>query len=737
MPTWRTSLGRAVTPGKVPTIGQARELPIAILETHAIPWRHDLAIRATGEPQPVDLAVATPLIPETNFALFTSRSPVSSLGPPAEEADGRGGEMALSVDLALDQVWEKEKAAALPDAWEWILPLIKPPAVGYSPAPQLGNHRLRPYQVEGVRQIALGRGMLLADDLGLGKTVQAATAVYSLIQRGLARRALIVCSPTSLRHWFAHVHSWAPELLVRMVSGTPANTSAAWGPQAHVYLTDHTSLIAALQGGAPSDAGLSIDIVVLDDLVHAQRLGDELWAALDRLQAPRRLALTGAPPGSEEFWLSLFDFLFPQPGLSEGGGGLMTPQVGPSPISILRRTRSEVVGQVPGATRIELWVDLEGEQRRVYQESIAEERRRLAGLGDTASPEHIRAAVARLLHAASYGPKTEEATKLRLVLDLIDEIASAGSKAFVVVNDEKERLGPVARALEPFGLATLDVIEGEAQGQGLNPVERLRTDPEMHVLLGAVDSSDGLPPMPELGYIIHLDPHWNPAIRGGLEERLRPGASTKAPLFVFEIWAAATLEARLHDFILERARFTGGVTAETAELSRDEWLESVIELGKASTASGEPLRWTSDAEKPAEVLPDKKLIIGMDPGRLAEGVTEFIHALGFPEIEQLFGNSQIGVDLLAWREAEGRIERILVRCLSEEGNVGVADARSALDLLDEHPDISRAYLVGTGDFSAAAKKAAEESDGRLELITGSELARHLRLLGKLADDREE
>ncbi len=740
MPTWRTTLGRALTPGKAPHIGQARELPMPGQEVHAIPWREDLAVRPIGDPLPVDLRLPTAPVTEANYAVFEHPGPVSVLAPsdrgestPAGPDRRGSGRPNLSASVSLDQAWEQAPAPEAPDIWDWILPLVEPPAVGPAPAPQLGDNRLRPYQIEGVRQIMLGRSILLADELGLGKTVQASTAIYSLVQRGLARHALVVCSTSSLRHWLNHLQTWAPGLLVRLVRGGEANSQAAWTSQAHVYLTDHSGLIAALEVGALTESGLTFDLVVLDDLVGARNNGERLWEALDRLQAPRRLALTGAPPGSEDFWLSVFGLLFPQPEAPEAEAGLMAAQAGPSPITILRRTRIELAKQLPDRTRIELWIDLHGEQRQAYRQAIAEERRRLAGLGDAVSSEHIQTAVDRLVHAANYGPTPGKGAKADVLGELLEDVAASGLKAFVVVNDRKERLGSLAQTLERFGVVTVDVAESEVSG--FNPVERFRSDPEMHVLLGGVGQADEIVAIPELSYIFHVDPYWNPVVRRRVDDLLRPEVAPGSPVIVYELWSAATLEARLHDFMLEKARFTGGDTSAASGLSREDWLEYIIEVGRAASASGAPLQWTSDAEMLSEILPDKKLVTGMDPTELTEGVTDFIHALGFPDIEQLFGNSQAGVDLLAWREAEGRIERILVRCLTEEGNVGVADARLALDLLDEHPDISRAYLVGIGDFSAAAKKTAEESDGRLELISGSELARHLRLLGKLIDER--
>jgi hypothetical protein len=74
-------------------------------------------------------------------------------------------------------------------------------------------------------------------------------------------------------------------------------------------------------------------------------------------------------------------------------------------------------------------------------------------------------------------------------------------------------------------------------------------------------------------------------------------------------------------------------------------------------------------------------------------------------------------------------ERVLVHLLRSDGNLGVYDGRALLEALAQQPNAQAAYLVATGDFTPACKKLAEESDGRLALVSGMEFFRHLRILG--------
>jgi len=52
-----------------------------------------------------------------------------------------------------------------------------------------------------------------------------------------------------------------------------------------------------------------------------------------------------------------------------------------------------------------------------------------------------------------------------------------------------------------------------------------------------------------------------------------------------------------------------------------------------------------------------------------------------------------------------------------------------LQALEPRSDWLGGYLVTTSDFTSACKKAADQSSGRLALVSGAELWRHLHIQG--------
>src|SRR5688572_1036734 len=57
------------------------------------------------------------------------------------------------------------------------------------------------YQVDGIRQLAGRKSFLLADDMGLGKSLQSLTVFAIDVYRGWAKTCLIICPVTLKGNW--------------------------------------------------------------------------------------------------------------------------------------------------------------------------------------------------------------------------------------------------------------------------------------------------------------------------------------------------------------------------------------------------------------------------------------------------------------------------------------------------------------------------------------------------------
>ncbi len=235
---------------------------------------------------------------------------------------------------------------------------------------------------------------------------------------------------------------------------------------------------------------------------------------------------------------------------------------------------------------------------------------------------------------------------------------------------------------------------------------------------------------------MHFDIGWNAARRIRAEQRFFPELKPEVPLTIYEFWIAGTHDEVLYEFLASKGLLAGDLPLGTrpAELEErmtvDDWRQHVF--GAMPEEPADPRRIRS--RRPTTgLLPGtaalRTALAELSEEELREAVGVLLEALGFALTETLSREEAPGIFLLATSEETG--ERVLVRVLQQEENVGVAAGRELLEASAERQEAEGAYLVTTSDFTAACKTLADDSDGALALVSGSEFFRHLRILGWL------
>jgi len=189
--------------------------------------------------------------------------------------------------------------------------------------PYLGKC-LRPHQREGIRFLykcvsggagvpGSGRGAILADSMGLGKSLQALSLLWTVLkQRGpLVRKAIIVCPASLVSNWVKEVNKWlGTERLkpVAVQSGSGGGSGANQELAAFVHGNRPLLIVSydMLRVHVESiNAGRGCGLLVCDE---GHRLkasgGNKTIAALSALKCDRRVILTGTPVQNdlEEFF---------------------------------------------------------------------------------------------------------------------------------------------------------------------------------------------------------------------------------------------------------------------------------------------------------------------------------------------------------------------------------------------------------------------------------------------------
>ncbi|MDR0362879.1 MAG: DEAD/DEAH box helicase [Planctomycetota bacterium] len=146
-----------------------------------------------------------------------------------------------------------------------------------------------PHQIETVRRVLRyfrGR-VLLADEVGLGKTIEACLLLREYLLRGLARRVLIL-TPAPL------VSQWREELAMKfgLEFTVPDGTAAAWTSGDRILSSIG---VAKSQRHFEAVTTCQWDLVIVDEAHHCKNRNTLNWKLVNALKRRRLFLLTATP----------------------------------------------------------------------------------------------------------------------------------------------------------------------------------------------------------------------------------------------------------------------------------------------------------------------------------------------------------------------------------------------------------------------------------------------------------
>ncbi len=463
---------------------------------------------------------------------------------------------------------------------------------------------LRPYQLEGycwLRRLSCwGVGGCLADDMGLGKTVQ---TLAVLIDRAPSGPALVV-APTSVGFiWLREAERFAPTLRL-----TPYRSV--------VGETDRRELLAEVGAGdvVVTSYGLVLrDVDRLAEIRWATLVLDEAQAiknsatktaqATRRIDADWRLALTGTPVENHlgELW-SLFRSI--SPGLFGSWDRFRERFAGPIEKKrdlerrhglsrvvrpfILRRTKSEVLDELPERTEVQLMAELSEAERKLYEDTRLRALVHLAGLVDDAGDQRFQvlAALTRLRQLACH-PKLVDASwtrgsaKLALFLETVEELREGRHRA-LVFSQFTQHLALVREALDERGLS-YQYLDGQTPvKERVRRVDAFQRGEGELFLISLKAGGTGLN-LTAADYVLHLDPWWNPAVEDQATDRAHRIGQTR-PVTVYRLVAKDTIEEQILRLHADKRNLVAGVlegTDQAAKLSTAELVALIRSGGQA------------------------------------------------------------------------------------------------------------------------------------------------------------
>ncbi|HSL37932.1 MAG TPA: DEAD/DEAH box helicase, partial [Arthrobacter sp.] len=470
------------------------------------------------------------------------------------------------------------------------------------PLPATLNAELRPYQLEGFNWLSFlyrhGLGGVLADDMGLGKTVQALALICAAkdlasgpaaasdgaasaggaavdsappapspagAAPGVAPGAapFLVVAPTSVvGNWEAETARFAPGLTVRAVGETFAKSGSSPAEAmagADIVITSYALFRIDYEAYASKEwAGL-----VLDEAQFVKNHQSKAYQCARKLPAVFKLAITGTPLENNlmEFW-ALTSIVAPglfsspkrfaeyyQKPVEKNGDKTQLDKLRRRvrPL-MMRRTKEQVIHDLPPKQEQILEVVLNPRHQKVYQTHLQRERQKILGLIDDVNKNRFTIFQSlTLLRQLSLDPSLIDpslsgvrSSKLDVLFEQLEDLVAEGHRA-LIFSQFTGFLGKVRERLVEENIEFC-YLDGSTRNR-TDVVNEFKNGAAPVFLISLKAGGFGLN-LTEADYVFLLDPWWNPASEAQAVDRTHRIGQARN-VMVYRLVAKDTIEEKV------------------------------------------------------------------------------------------------------------------------------------------------------------------------------------------------
>jgi len=383
-----------------------------------------------------------------------------------------------------------------------------------------------------------------------------------------------VCPKPLVSNWQREFGLWAPEVPVMTVEGDQARRAWLWQlPDVPVRIANYELLCRdrGLVEGCDAEGGppVQFDLVVLDESQRIKNRGSTTSHVVRAIQRQRSWALTGTPvENSPEDLVGIFEFLAP---------GFLSPDMKPRRMGrtasdyVLRRTKDQVLSDLPPKLFRDADLELTPEQRESYRLAEDEGVVRLAEMGELATIQHVFELVLRLKQICNFDPASGASAKLERLEADMEEVAGSGRKA-ILFSQWVSTLERLSERLQRFGPLQYHGKIPSKQRDGI--IRRFREDADSHLLLMSYGAGGVGLNLQFAHYVFLFDRWWNPAVEDQAINRAHR-IGVDGPVTVTRFLVLDTIEERI-DRVLQEKRelfemiFSGAEGHRKLGLTQDE-----------------------------------------------------------------------------------------------------------------------------------------------------------------------
>ncbi len=484
-------------------------------------------------------------------------------------------------------------------SWKSALELFNKAQSLQPVVPPTFQAEMRDYQQEGYiwlcRLAHWGVGACLADDMGLGKTIQ---ALALLLNRAPGGPSLVLAPTSVCLNWESETRRFAPTLNPRIFGPGDRKQFIASLQPFDLVICSYT----LLQQESELLTDVQWETAVLDEAQAIKNMTTKRSQAAMQLKARFKIATTGTPVENrlDELW-NLFRFLnhgllgsqnsfnqrFAVPierDNSKTARTLLKKLIRPF---ILRRTKSQVLEELPPRTDIIQRIELTVEEAAFYEALRRKAVEKLDTKDEQGSGERqirILAEIMRLRRACCSPqlvmPDCDvPSSKLSAFLEIVAELRNNGHRA-LVFSQFVDHLAILCKSLDKEGIEYQYLDGSTPAKERQNRVNAFQAGAGDLFLISLKAGGTGLN-LTAADYVIHVDPWWNPAVEDQASDRAHR-IGQQRPVTVYRLVAANTIEEKIVAMHTQKRDLANSLlegTESAARVSADDLLELLREAG--------------------------------------------------------------------------------------------------------------------------------------------------------------
>ena len=422
--------------------------------------------------------------------------------------------------------------------------------------------KLFPYQQIGFNWLKnmydIGFGGILADDMGLGKTLQAISLI-SEIQLENEDLLGIIIVPTSLLHnWKEEFYKFSDIKPILVEGNAETRKELVKKTEKGILITTYQTF----RNDVKNYKDKKFDVAILDEVQNIKNVSSLVKKATSKLESAVNFALTGTPIENSimELW-SIFDFILP--GYLDNitkfrkkyKNSLNNPDSKKifnlknivSPF-ILRRTKNEVLTELPEKVENNMIVELSKEQKKLYMAYVKRAKKELREFDKEENNNLKVLAILTKLRQICNSPQlfdenyTGKVAKIELLKELMPDILSNGHRILIF----SQFLGTLEEIKEELEKEKVEYfyIDGSVKSKERMEISKKFNSGKGQVVLISLKAGGTGLNLIGADVVIHYDPWWNFAVENQASDRAHRIGQKKS-VQVIKLITEGTIEEKI------------------------------------------------------------------------------------------------------------------------------------------------------------------------------------------------